>query len=171
MGGDDKKESGTFADFADELDGLEPLEPGRRVRPHSPTPPAPQPSQANAASPLHFPDPDEPLLARHSSVRHRTLVRLRRGEIPQRVRIDLHGETLETAKQRVRDELLAATGPGEACALIIHGKGHHSPEGTARLKAALPQWLCDSALESRVRGGAPGPPSPETEGAGPSTSC
>jgi DNA-nicking Smr family endonuclease len=163
MGGDDKKESNSFADLAEGIDGLEPLEPGRRVPPDVNDPGqvrrrAEEKARASAPSPLHFPDPDEPLLARHSSVRHRTLVRLRRGDIPQRVRIDLHRDTLATAKRRVIDGLLAAAGPEEACALIVHGKGHHSPEGVARLKAALPGWLCDAALESRVLGFAPAQP-------------
>jgi DNA-nicking Smr family endonuclease len=165
IGGDDETETetGSFADLAEGIDGLEPLEPGRRVPPNV-TEPSQAPRQAGegvragAPSPLYFPDPNEPLLARHSSIRHRTLVRLRRGEISQRVRIDLHRDTLATAKRCVIDGLLAASGPGEACALIVHGKGHHSPEGVARLKAALPAWLCDAALESRVLGFAPAQP-------------
>ena len=154
--------SESFADLAGEIDDLEPLEPGARKTPTIPKAPQQERAGASAAatttSGLHFPDPDEPLLAWHSSIRQPTLKKLRRGSIRQQTRIDLHGETLDSARRRVFEELLAAARAGESCVLIVHGKGQHSIGGVARLREALPGWLCDPALENRVRAFAPAQP-------------
>ncbi len=154
--------SESFADLAGEIDDLEPLEPGARKTPTIPKAPQQERAGASAAatttSGLHFPDPDEPLLAWHSSIRQPMLKKLRRGSIPQQTRIDLHGETLDSARRRVFEELLAAARAGESCVLIVHGKGQHSIGGVARLREALPGWLCDPALENRVRAFAPAQP-------------
>ena len=153
--------SESFADLAGEIDDLEPLEPGARKTPAIPKAAQQERAGASAAattSGLHFPDPDEPLLAWHSSIRQPTLKKLRRGSIPQQTRIDLHGETLDSARRRVFEELLAAARAGESCVLIVHGKGQHSIGGVARLREALPGWLCDPALENRVRAFAPAQP-------------
>jgi DNA-nicking Smr family endonuclease len=159
-GSDSSGKSPSFADLADEIDALEPLAPGPRVAPGIPEPggrdgvEAPQTSGRE----LYFPDPDEPLLARRSSIRQREFTRLRRGNLPYRVKIDLHGDKLPSARRRVREELIAAADVGETCVLIVHGKGHHSQSGVARLRAALPNWLTDPALAEIVLACAPAQP-------------
>jgi len=42
--------------------------------------------------------------------------------------------------------------------LIVHGKGHRSPGGVARLREALPGWLDDPSLAGAVAACAPAQP-------------
>lgn len=160
------KKSSSFADLASEIDGLEPLESGPRsapppgeTRPRDPARPGRGASPgAGPAEPLHFPDPDQPLLGRRSWLRDRELRRLRQGQIPVDLTLDLHGEDLASARRRVIDQLAASAEAGHACVLIVHGKGHHSRGGVARLRDALPAWLDDPALAGAVVACAPAIP-------------
>lgn len=77
------------------------------------------------------------------------LRKLRSGKIPIDVRIDLHGMRAEEAREVVRDLLVNASEVGERCALVIHGRGHGSASGPV-LKEALPEWLAEPPLGSRV---------------------
>ena len=159
-GSDSSGKSPSFADLAGDIDALEPLAPGPRVAPEISEPGGRDPVEAPKPSghELYFPDPDEPLLGRRSSIRQREFTRLRRGNLPYRVKIDLHGDKLPSARLRVREELIAAADAGETCVLIVHGKGHHSQSGVARLREALPDWLTDPALAEIVLACAPAQP-------------
>ena len=160
------KEGSSFADLAAEIDDLEPLEPGPRTarspgetRPRDPARPGPDASSdPGSGEGLHFPDPDQPLLGRRSWMRDRDLRRLRRGQVPFDLTLDLHGEDLASARRRVIDQLAASAEAGHACVLIVHGKGHHSRSGIARLRDALPAWLDDPALAGAVLACAPAKP-------------
>ena len=98
-GSDSSGETPSFADLAHEIDALEPLAPGPRTAPGIPEPGGqdadPTPTPPGHA--LHFPNPDEPLLGRHSSIRQREFARLRRGNLRYRLKIDLHGEKLPSS--------------------------------------------------------------------------
>ncbi len=160
------KKGSSFADLAAKIDGLEPLEPGPRsapppgeTHPRDPARPGLGASpDAGSAEPLHFPDPDQPLLGRRSWLRDRELRRLRQGQIPVDLTLDLHGEDLASARGRVIAQLAAAARAGHTCVLIVHGKGHHSRGGIARLREALPSWLDDPALAGAVLACAPAKP-------------
>lgn len=162
------KEGSSFADLAAEIDDLEPLEPGPKkahplgeTRRRDSARPDPDPDAGQGTGreePLHFPDPDQPLLGRRSWVRDRELRRLRKGQIPFDLTLDLHGQDLASARGRVIARLTAAARAGHACVLIVHGKGHHSTGGIARLREALPAWLDDPALAGAVLACAPAKP-------------
>jgi len=77
------------------------------------------------------------------------LRRLRDGRVPVEARVDLHGLRSADAREMVREALLRAAAAGRRCALVIHGRGRHSP-GDAVLKEALPVWLAEPPLGERV---------------------
>jgi DNA-nicking Smr family endonuclease len=164
---DSPDDARSFADLADTIEDLERLEPGPRVSPEAPGNPRPESSAAgDASSPssgapgpeLQFANPDEPLLGRRSSVRAREFNQLRRGHLDCTRKVDLHGADLASARRRVHAELAAAAQAGEACVLIVHGKGHHSPDGVARLREGLADWLREPALGGIVAACAPAQP-------------
>jgi DNA-nicking Smr family endonuclease len=164
---DSPDDARSFADLADHIEDLERLEPGPRVSPEAPGNPRPESSAAgDASSPssgapgpeLQFADPDEPLLGRRSSVRAREFNQLRRGHLDCTRKVDLHGADLASARRRVHAELAAAAQAGEACVLIVHGRGHHSPDGVARLREGLADWLREPALGRIVAACAPAQP-------------
>jgi len=159
-GSDSSGKTPSFAELADEIDALEPLAPGPRTAPGIPEPGGQDADETPTPSghALYFPNPDEPLLGRHSSIRLREFARLRRGNLRYRLKIDLHGEKLPSARRRVREELIAAANAGETCVLLVHGKGHHSQDGVARLREALPGWLNDPELAETVLACAPAQP-------------
>ena len=162
------KEGSSFADLAAEIDDLEPLEPGPRTarpagenRPRDSARPGPDASpDPGSGEGLHFPDPDQPLLGRRSWIRDRDLRRLRRGQIPFDLTLDLHGDDLASARRRVIEQLAASAEAGHACVLIIHGKGHRSRggRGGGGGRPALPAWLDDPVLAGAVVACAPAMP-------------
>ena len=68
--------------------------------------------------------------------------RLRRGQIPIEVELDLHGFTSREAELKVHAFLLSARVPNRQRGVrIIHGRGHGSPDGKSVLKGKTQQWL------------------------------
>ena len=82
------------------------------------------------------------------SVPPQTLRRLRQGKQRIEATLDLHGCTVDEARQQVAWLLQRpASGryPGESlCVRIIHGQGTHSPQGRGKLKRLLHIWLPQS---------------------------
>jgi DNA-nicking Smr family endonuclease len=126
--------------FADAMDDVVPLEDRDKIR----TPPAaPTPARrAAAARPVRFlvERRGAGVEARVESVSRKTLARLRRGEIPVDIEIDLHGLGAQAARRELVERLQAIRTGGARCALVIHGTGHHSQEEPV-LRNALPEWL------------------------------
>jgi DNA-nicking Smr family endonuclease len=77
------------------------------------------------------------------------LLRLRRGEVPVDLRIDLHGLVAAEARRRLSTELERAQAAGLRCVLVIHGRGLHS-EGSAVLREGVAEWLVAAPLAGRV---------------------
>ncbi|RPI74218.1 MAG: DNA mismatch repair protein MutS [Desulfobacteraceae bacterium] len=67
--------------------------------------------------------------------------RLKKGEFSIQDYIDLHGLTRTEAREAVRAFLLKSHGLGLRCVLIVHGRGHNSPDSFPVLKEGLPSWL------------------------------
>jgi len=70
------------------------------------------------------------------------LRRLRNGEIPRDVRVDLHGLSAAAARARVHETLGRVHAEGGRCVLVIHGRGRHS-QTEPILKEALLGWLAE----------------------------
>ena len=155
-------EPASFEDLADEGGDVERMEHRQRSAPSTPGPARPgesPPSQESVSqgpgTGLHVPDRDEPLKARQSWVTPARFKRLCRGDVAFQSSIDLHGSRLAAAKRRVHEGLRGAAASGQECVRIVTGKGHHSEDGVARLREALPGWLGDPELGRTVAAFAP----------------
>lgn len=78
---------------------------------------------------------------RAPGVNRQLCTQLRRGEIPPRQEIDLHGLQKKEAYQLLKSFILQSRRDGETCVLVITGKGKNSVGGQAILKEAAPIWL------------------------------
>ena len=76
----------------------------------------------------------------------RVLQRLRAGEFSVQGHVDLHGMTVEEARDAVRQFVLRALRAGHRCILVVHGRGKNSPERRPILKDALKGWLSRGEL-------------------------
>lgn len=142
----------------------------RDVQPIEPRPlaPAPRKRVRHPRGAVARPAPERPtrfeveergehVEGRVPGVDRRRLARLRRGEMPPEVRLDLHGLLATEARSAVRDALLAAHRGGSRVLLVIHGRGLHSPAGPV-LKSALPGWLAEPPVGSWVLAFVSAPP-------------
>jgi DNA-nicking Smr family endonuclease len=91
----------------------------------------------------------EQLRALGPGVDAKHLRRLARGEVAIDVEIELHGESVASARQLVSDTLREMVGAGERCARIVHGRGRHSEAGPV-LKAGVLEWLTSPPLAALV---------------------
>jgi len=133
----------------------------RRITPRTPPPrkarPRPEPRfrRADEARALEESrddprDPDlfggEPLLNYLApGLQNRVLRKLRRGHIPVRAVLDLHGSTQAEARRAVADFLADAADRDLECVRIIHGKGLGSGPSGPVLKTAVARWLAKRA--------------------------
>ena len=81
--------------------------------------------------------------ARAPGVSRTQISDLRAGKVHVEETLDLHGQTVETGKQQLREFLIAAHRIGRRCVLVIHGKGTHSEHGAPLREAVLGELLGD----------------------------
>jgi DNA-nicking Smr family endonuclease len=98
--------------------------------------------------------------------------RLIRGDADIDARIDLHGESIESARVRLQRFLAEAPAQGHRLVLVITGKGaspftshtlhgtshFHSPERGGRLRRLVTEWLSESEFRTHVSGFQPAHP-------------
>jgi DNA-nicking Smr family endonuclease len=92
------------------------------------------------------------------------LVRLRRGEVPVDLRVDLHGLLAKEARRRLAAEVERAQAAGLRCVLVVHGRGLHSA-GPAVLREGVAEWLSAAPLAARVMAFASARPEDGSSGA------
>lgn len=97
-------------------------------------------------------DSDEHLEGAVVGLDDRVLRKLRSGEFAVQAHLDLHGLKLDEAKSAVRQFLMQALRSGHRCVLIVHGRGHHSPDRRSVLKDGLKSWLTRGELAQIVLG-------------------
>ncbi len=73
-------------------------------------------------------------------VQHGVFKNLRLGKYPIQSTLDLHGETVESARQIIKRFIADSRQSGVRCALITHGKGERRPN-PAVLKSCVNHWL------------------------------
>lgn len=83
---------------------------------------------------------DELLFCR-PGVQKQTFRKLRRGQYKVEAELDLHGMTVDTAREALSDFLKQCTARSQRCVRIIHGKGLGSKNKQPVLKNKLNQWL------------------------------
>ncbi len=102
----------------------------------------------------------------------RTRQRLLRGQVTIEARIDLHGLSVEEARQRLRGFIVASRQRGLRTILVITGKGAapftrhtlhghdhwHAPERQGVLRRELPRWLSEPDMQVHVSGFQPAHP-------------
>ena len=69
------------------------------------------------------------------------LARLRRGHWTLQGEVDLHGLTVDEARDHLAAFLLDARGRGARCVRVVHGKGLSSPAKEPVLKGKVRRWL------------------------------
>ncbi|HET9621147.1 MAG TPA: Smr/MutS family protein [Kofleriaceae bacterium] len=79
--------------------------------------------------------------ARAPGVSRSQLADLRTGKVHVEQTLDLHGETVEAGKQRLREMIVAAHRIGRRVVLVVHGKGTHSEHGAPLREAVLSELL------------------------------
>jgi DNA-nicking Smr family endonuclease len=123
--------------FLEAVDGATPL--GTRDRIPLPPPPA-SPVRVAELPPviaLTVEGDGRRYGARAPGVSRAQLSELRAGKVRAEDTLDLHGLTVEAARQQLRDFLVAAQRNGWRCVLVVHGKGTHSDHGAPVREAVL----------------------------------
>ncbi len=102
----------------------------------------------------------------------RTSQRLARGQVEVDARIDLHGESVETARAKLKDFLINSRARGARIVLVITGKGSsefanhtlhgrthfHAPERQGRLRRMATLWFHDAEFSHLISGFQPAHP-------------
>jgi DNA-nicking Smr family endonuclease len=70
---------------------------------------------------------------------------LKRGKWPIGASLDLHGSTLEQARERLDRFLQSCMSQQIKCVRIVHGKGYGSRDGEPVLKQTIRRWLTQIA--------------------------
>ncbi|MFW1676293.1 Smr/MutS family protein [Pontibacter sp. JAM-7] len=82
--------------------------------------------------------PEQPLLFALPGVQQRLLQRLRQGHIPWDQGLDLHGYTVDQARNQLSLFIRDARQHKQRCLLLVHGKAHSNE---ALLKSYINEWL------------------------------
>jgi len=77
------------------------------------------------------------------------LRKLRNGEFPADLRVDLHGLHAPAARRAVHEAVQRTWAQGKRCVLVVHGRGVHS-ESEPVLKETLVEWLAEPPVGERV---------------------
>lgn len=88
---------------------------------------------------LHGVTPEATLSFKRNGVQERQLDKLKSGQLPWKHAVDLHGCTLEQAREAVLQLLAEAKAECISVVKIVHGKGQIN--GQAMLKTAVNGWL------------------------------
>lgn len=87
----------------------------------------------------------------------RSAEKLRKGQMPIEVTLDLHGMTQDQAYKAVQDFVVQGQAAGKRCVLIITGKGRDEEgrrnplsKGRGILKRMVPEWLAQKPLKPLI---------------------
>ena len=89
-------------------------------------------------------EPDEQMFYARAGVQHNITRKLRRGQYAVQRVLDLHGLTVEAARQATAQFISDCIGADIRCVRIIHGKGLRSPDATPAIKSRIGGWLARS---------------------------
>ena len=138
--------------FRRAMQDVEPIAPTKKIQPKN-KPAQRSKSRQNKAAPsidshheivnytLKSASADEILWYHQSGIHHKTLNRLRRGQLTVMAEIDCHGLTAIEAIESCHQFINQCLQRDFRCVRIIHGKGLRSISGTATLKSHLNSYL------------------------------
>jgi DNA-nicking Smr family endonuclease len=95
-------------------------------------------------------DDGERLEGRRLDVDPREIRKLRRGMYAVDGKVDLHGMSLEEAREAVTAFVRRRWSEGDRVVAVIHGKGTHSPRGVGVLRGEIGAWLSDGRAARHV---------------------
>ena len=81
------------------------------------------------------------LLYKTPGVQDKVFRKLRRGQFAVNAELDLHGYTVEHARDCLSDFLKQCVKRDQRCVRIVHGKGLRSRQGRPTIKSRIGKWL------------------------------
>ena len=81
------------------------------------------------------------LLYKRPGIQYKVFRKLRRGQFAVEAELDLHGYTVQHAKDCLYDFLKQCLSRNHHCVRIIHGKGLRSKQGRPTIKSLIGKWL------------------------------
>lgn len=84
---------------------------------------------------------NEELLFANPGVQLRVLKRLKQGHIPWEQGLDLHGYTVDQARDQLSKFIFEAKRNKARCVIVVHGKAHSSESQQAMIKSYVNEWL------------------------------
>jgi DNA-nicking Smr family endonuclease len=151
MAGKNRPHDDDGASFADAVGNVRPLKQDR-VAPHrrrrKPVPEQTLRDQRDVVASLLSDDYEpseietgEELLYIGPGLQHTLVRKLRRGSFAIEAELDLHGNTVPQARERLDAFLRGARAHGKRCVRVIHGKGRSSEGKLPVLKGKVNSWL------------------------------
>lgn len=93
---------------------------------------------------------DEYMEGRVSGLDESTMNGLRMGRFSPEAHLDLHGLNVAQAFEALRDFIRDSWAKGLRSVLIVHGRGHNSPDGMGVLRRKLSLWLTQEPFKRVV---------------------
>ena len=87
--------------------------------------------------------PDEVLSFVRGGIQEKLKAKLKKGQIPFELKIDLHGATVKQAGEHLQQAINHAYASGLRCILVVHGRGKGSFDNKPALKTHVNAWLRD----------------------------
>jgi DNA-nicking Smr family endonuclease len=84
---------------------------------------------------------DEHMEGSRKGLRPKILANLRQGKVPYQDHLDLHGLNVRQAEEAIVEFIQRSVSLRRSCLLVIHGRGHRSPDGVPVLKRSLERLL------------------------------
>ena len=151
MSDKNKPSSSDVASFPDAVGRVRPLKQDRIAPPRKKRKPVPEQTlrdQREVIASLLSDDYEpadvetgEELLYSRPGLQHSVMRKLRRGQYAIEAQLDLHGNTVPEARERVSPFLRDMQAQGKRCVRIIHGKGKSSEGKLPVLKGKVNAWL------------------------------
>jgi len=134
--------------FRKEMAGVKPLKPAARHH-HRPRPKPIRVNQHAELEPLADVFSDAPLAEdcpdllsfARPGIQPATLKKLRQGKLTIEDEIDLHGMTVDAARDYLRSFLAECEAAGTRVIRIVHGKGYRSKDRKPLIKGMVNRWL------------------------------
>lgn len=150
MGDDDSEDSTNL--FLQEMEHVKPLKPGNKVS-HKPKRKKFNRTKTTESddvindnfSDAPVEDAPQRLSFAKTGLQTALLKKLRTGKMPIDAELDLHGMTVNEAREALLYFLAECDELGNRCVLIVHGKGYSSPNNKPIIKAYINRWLRDVA--------------------------
>ncbi|MDR2367013.1 MAG: Smr/MutS family protein [Deltaproteobacteria bacterium] len=104
----------------------------------------------NGKSEFDFSSTDELLEAQAKDLPPGIMEQLKKGLIPVQDHLDVHGFTLPEAAEAINAFVTKSVYLGRTCLLLVHGRGHRSPDGIPIIKRNLEHLLLRGPVKKYI---------------------